>query len=57
MQLKDLKPAAYNPRIDHFFDAKTPDRAVINDRRRTITRRIRRVEKTETEYRVHLVAE
>ena len=43
-----------NPRIDRFFDAKTPERAVINDRESTISRRITRVEKTETEYRIHL---
>jgi hypothetical protein len=57
MKIEDLKPAAYNPRIDRFFDAKTPSRAVINDRKQTIFRRITRVDKTETEYRVHLAAE
>lgn len=46
-----------NPRIDRFFDAKTPERAVINDRQQTIFRRITRIVKTETEYRVHLAAE
>ena len=45
-----------NPRIDRFFATKTPERAVINDRQQTIFRRITRVEKTETEYRVHLAA-
>lgn len=46
-----------NPRIDRFFDAKSPSRAVINDRKQTIFRRITRIVKTETEYRVHLAAE
>ena len=42
-----------NPRIDRYFDAKTPERAVINDRKTTIFRRITRIIKTKTEYRIH----
>jgi len=45
-----------NPRIDRYFAAKTPERAVITDRKTTIERRITRIVKTETEYRVHLAA-